>query len=685
MKGWVVNMNERNIQTVKPWEEKFAWFWYNDDEIFKYTEADFEERARELHERGVTVIMTFSLTHFRLGYYPYWNEINECIRKLVSAFHKYGMRVVEHHSAHLTSRLLDDGGWESFERNLFTYSRGKAKLDTWKKVFPFLTYDFKINGRDIRTFAQIDGRTGEPCRNAYGAYSMCFNNPDYRETYFTYLKDVVKTGIDGIMNDDVQYFGDGNSCTCEHCRKLFLEQTGYTLPQPEDWEAFCGDYTNPAYIAWKKFKFESSERMYRGLTEFYREQGVSLIRPNYCSDILKHCPTCYSFDRCCDIWDFIFQENCFSAVMHQSYMDFMVEAIHRYAAAKRRGVPSMSMFYPDRADSVYFSWALARSWGQLYTGTCEGLDITPLEAPYRKFEKDNIRFYTNPQKLADVSFYFSRRTRDYTADALDRYMSKMLGCMQAAYVSNIGLDMVMEEDDVSELCRHKTIVAAYAAMISDEELDKLGAYVKKGGRLVILGDFAVFDETGRPRSEAEINEFLDMDRENGELIRSAFRPETDEFQPTIWSDRRVPKPEPSPAVPSKWEAQKNGSGRTLREILGETKISLACANERVAATAYEVENALALHLVNLKDTISVSAEMTAHTDIIKNFAAGGEAVPEIILSIELPGGAAPKKAYLKTPERAEENALQIRISGDRAELKIPGGLFSGYALVVLER
>ncbi len=679
-------MNEENVKLapINPWEERFAWFWYNDDEIFKYTEEDFDRRARELHERGVTVIITFSLTHFRIGYYPYWKEINECIRKIAVACHKYGIRVVEHHSAHLTSRLLDDGGWDSFERILFSYSRGTSKLETWKKVFPFLTYDFKIDGRDIRTFVQVDGRTGEACRNVYGAYSMCFNNPDYRETYFNYLKDVVKTGIDGIMNDDVQYFGDGNSCTCEHCRKLFFEQTGYTLPQPDKWEEFCGDYENPVYIAWKKFKFESSERMYRDLTEFYKEQGVELIRPNYCSDILKHCPTCYSFDRCCDIWDFIFQENCFSAVMHQSYMDFMVEAIHRYAAAKRRGVPSMSMFYPDRADSVYFAWALARSWGQLYTGTCEGRDITPFEAPYRRFEKENIRFYTNPKKLSDVSFYFSRKTRDYTADAFNRYMSKMLGSMQAAYVSNLGLDMVMEEDGLSELCRHKTIVASYVAMMSDDELKKLSEYVRQGGRLVVLGDFAVYDETGRQRSEEEINAFICMDTGAGELIRSDFRPDADEFQPTIWSDRRVPNPPPSPAVPSKWDAQKRGTGKALLDILENPVLSLKCENDRIAATAYEADGALVVHLVNLKDTISEKEEMAAHADVIKNFAEGAKTLPAISLDVALPDGICPSVAYIKTPEREGKTMLDIKVKNGRAEIEIPGGIFSGYALVAAE-
>ena len=70
---------------------------------------------------------------------------------------------------------------------------------------------------------------------------MCFNNPDYRKVYFDYLESLYKVGIDGIMTDDVQYFGDGNACTCEHCRRLFYEKTGYSLPSPDEWDSFYNE------------------------------------------------------------------------------------------------------------------------------------------------------------------------------------------------------------------------------------------------------------------------------------------------------------------------------------------------------------------------------------------------------------------------------------------------------------
>ncbi len=680
------NKREMNLA---PWEQGFCWYWHNDEEIFSYTDEDFERDAEALAARGVTIILTFSLTHYRFGYYPYWEEINESLRKMVRAFHKWGIRVVEHHSSHLTNRLLDEDGWENLDREFFTRTQGRATYDRWKKIFPFLTYDYKIWGKDIRSFAQIDGRTGEPVRNVYGTYSMCFNNPDYRETYFKYMESVVATGIDGIMNDDVQYFGDGHGCACEHCRKKFKETYGYDIPDSDGWSSFYENYDNPAYVAWKKFKFDSTKGFYLDLSALYERLGVKLLRPNYCSDILKHNPTCYAFDRATEIWDFIFQENCFSAVMKESYMDFMTEAIHRYAAARRRGVPSMSMFYPDRADSVYFSWALSRAWGQLYTGTSEGVDITALEAPYRTFEKKYMRYYTAPDKRADVSFFFSHRTRDFTADARRRYTRHMMGSMQAAYVAGLSLDMVMENDTVEELSRHRVILASYCAMLSDGELSRLAAYVRGGGRLLILGDFAIYDADGRTRDASRLEALLGVSLADdtpvslgkGEILRYTYRPSECDFQPTVWCDRRVPNPVPVPAVPSKWEAQRRGTGALLLSgIAPRVRVGGA---ERVVVSAYDVKGARVLHLVNLADTVSESTDPVSHKSIIPNFAQGAKRLDALCLRLS----DAPEdvtSVRLITPERADEVLLTARREAADTVIDVPADTFAAYAMVVLE-
>lgn len=674
-----------------PWAEGITWFWYNDAEIFEYTQDDFDKKAKELAGRGITMVLTFSLTHFRLGFYPYWKEINECIRKIVVACHKYGIRVVEHSSAHLTHYLRTNLGWTRLLEDFESFGHGDADLNNWVKTLQFLTADLTIEGKNLESFVQIDGRTGEPARNEYGTYSMCFNNPDYREVYFNYMKDVVATGIDGIMNDDVQWFGERNACTCEHCRRLFREETGFELPAPDKWSEFFDNYENPAYVAWKKFKFRSTNRFYRDLTKHYESLGVKLLRPNYSSDILKHNPTCYSFDRCCDMWDYIFQENCFSAIIKQSYMDFQTEAVHRYAAGKRTGAPSMSMFYPNRRDSAYFGWALSRSWGQLYTGTFEGFDITQYEKPYRDFERENLRFYTKPEKLSDVSFYLSLKTRDFvSADAFPRYTSKMMSGIQAAYLSNLGVDMVFEDDSLEELKGHDAIVASHVVMMSDEELKKLSEYVKVGGRLIILGEFAEFDEERNPRDKETINKILGTELKDdtyvklgdGEIFRSAFVSEVDEYQPTIWQARHSACEEGLEIIPSKKNIQRSGTGKVLSDFVKDAKIKIDCENADVIVTAFKAEGALAIHLMNLSDTIVEEMSPVSHDDVIENFTEEGKKVPEIKLSIKT-DILAPSLVTLRTPER-ENTSLDFKTSDGRLEITVPGNFFSGYALVTVE-
>ena len=78
------------VMNLNPWEQGITWFWYNDAVIFKFTQEDYDRKAKDLADRGITIVLTFSFTHFRLGFFPYWKEINESIRKIVLACHKYG-------------------------------------------------------------------------------------------------------------------------------------------------------------------------------------------------------------------------------------------------------------------------------------------------------------------------------------------------------------------------------------------------------------------------------------------------------------------------------------------------------------------------------------------------------------------------------------------------------------------
>ena len=125
-------------------------------------------------------------------------------------------------------------------------------------------------------------------------------------------------------------------------------------------------------------------------------------------------------------------------------------------------------------------------------------------------------------------------------------------------------------------------------------------------------------------------------------------------------------------------------GEALKGLIKTPKIRIECANQRMIATGYTVEDGLALHLVNLKDTICEQPGLAGHEDVLVNFTDQGEAVPEIILTVAKPQGKSYTKAILLTPERQEEVEISCEDCGGLLYVTVPGGLFSGYALVAVE-
>lgn len=715
----------------KQWEERFSWFWYNAKEVFHSSQEELEEKAKAFADAGITTIMSFTGTHERLGFYPYWKEINDCIARIVKACHKYGIKVIEHHSSELVHNLRNSIGWARLEEDIGSFSNWESTPEDWPKIIPFLAVDPEIDGSKLLSWRQIDGRTGKPVNSVYNTHCMCYNNPDYRRVYFSYLKDVIKTGVDGIMNDDVQYFADSNACTCEHCRRLFKEQTGYDIPDPEHWEEFFDDYENPAFVAWKRFRYESTERFYRDIFAMYDELGYQCFYPNYSSDVLKHVVTAYPFERAYDLWSYMFQENCFSAVIRESYFDFACEAVQRYAMADRKGVPSMSMFYPDRDDSLYFSFALAKSWGQLYTATAEGVDLYALEKKYRDFEKAHMDLFAEPKKLANVAFYYSRDTRDFTYDATNLYQFPLLSSMEAAIVSNLGVDMVLEESSVEELSKKKCIVASHCAGLSDEQIANLKAYVEAGGKLVIYGEFARFASDGGCRSSDEIARMIGVKSKvvdstyqggvslsyqgkseaftlnnstyafegdaciltatdgscrgisekvgQGEIVWIAGVVSENQFQPTVWAMRRREIPERVNSAPFYLDILRDTTGRLLKCLAG-AEAEVVTENKELLVTAYGVEEGYAVHIVNIADTVSREIREIGHEDIIPNFVASAAKLPEITVRVALPCEAS--NAVLYTPENDGAIEVSCKNVGDGwFELTVPANAFAGYGLI----
>ncbi len=721
------------------WEERFGWLWYGAEEIYNWSDEQFDAEAIRYRDNGITAVILFG-AHFRFSFWAYWDDIVRTIGNFVTVFHKYGIKVIEHHSSHLTYAPLKESDWDALLSPKGFWSFGKfPDFRSLSQANP------KFGSARLDDFAQIDGGTGKKALSSYihtegrnmewifkhyNGNAHCFNHPSYEKAYKEHLKSIITVGVDGMMNDDVQWFGGGNACACEYCRSKFCEETGYELPTPDKWEGFYENYSDPVYIAWKKFKKRSSAAFHYRLDEYYKSLGFDPLRPAYCAEVLPFDTTCYGFEGGAGLWDYIFQECC--GIIKESYICFAAEAVHRYALARRHGVPAMALLYPASRSTTYAGWALCRSWGQLYTGGSAS-DPTLYDGTFRAFENKYADCYRKPEKVSDVSFWFSKKTRDYCDhDAPLKYMKPLMSYIESAYISGIGCDMVFEDDSEAELEKHEMIAAISVEQADDAELEKLTEYVKNGGTLLIAGVFAEKDDNYKKRTLNDALEKLGMksktvcrmamspvnvsykgktlmlpkadvhhsftdiygeqiavtpdgacvgvveDVGRGRIIVFPCETGSNPIQPAMW-----PKGAETFVEASQIKAMKEENSALLSLFVGR-RVTVSGADD-VIPTVYRTSVGTVIHLVNTNKMISENNSYVGRDEAIVQFNdldGTRQRLPELTLEISGIGNIG-SICRVASPENGETVPVPVA-SGYNGTYKvtIPEGTFSGYALLI---
>lgn len=695
---------------LDPWDSRFGFFWYNDEEIFRDAQSDLDRKAAAFARNGTNHVITFSCTHFRWSFRRSWDLLTEVLARVVKACHASGIRVTEHHSSHLTFNPLDEAGERFLDRVLAL--RGSAR-SSWPHLREDCDADPLVDGVPLSSFRQIDGRTGRWARTGYQGWALCFNNPDYRRSYFAYLETLYATGIDGIMTDDVQYFGDGHACACGHCRRLYRERTGRELPPPGvAWDAWHGNHDDPSYVAWLDFRLQSTLDFHRAVKAHYDGLGIRPLRPNYCSHVLNRNPTAYSLENLPDL-DWIFQENCFSSIIRYSWPGWAVEAPHRSAVARRRAIPPMSMFYPDRADTLRFAWALALSWGHVFLCTPEGASINELEGELRAFERRHARRIFRTEKIARLAFYDSRKNRELYGKAEARSLAAMKSWMQACCFANVPFDLFQAEDLAAPgfLDRFAVIVLNEVAMLSEGELRAFRAFVERGGACVWTGATGTRDERGLPRDAARLSAMWGArlpvaDRGQGASERPpvervaigagallllpgdwALSP----FRGDLVADRWQAEPvrRPFPALTPEEVAARARTAAFLAGLLPDgPDLVVRGFPDGILATVFLTgdRRSLVVHLVNAAGTLDVApGEPVGHADVIPfPDLPPGEAGIEVRLPEVLRGAPVSAARAIRAPSADEPVALAHRVRGRRVEVTFPRRLLGCACLVEIE-
>ena len=737
-----------------PWGTRLAWYYYNNPEFFEKNDDDFDKDAREHAENGIHIVQLFSMTHFRWSFYPYWDRINDTLRRICTAFHRYGIRVVEHHSTSLCECPLRLEDWDDREGGIFRerglyFTSDKKRygpyLERWSKIKPFLCNpDATVDGISFASMIQIDGRTGQRSVSNYQTSVMCYNNENFRRIYFDYLESLYKCGIDGIMTDDVQYFSNGNACACPTCRRLFKQQTGYDLPAPDEWRVgFMDNYSNPAFVAFNKFKIDNTARFQRDVDKHFHTLGYDMLRIDYFgSSLASTNKTSYPFHRCASSKDLIFQENTRFNVTKLSWPAYYCSAAYLYELGKQNNIPSMSVFYDAKEDAIYFGWAMAMAWGQMFNGS---FPYTPETKKVKRFLYDFEQHYPRVvydlKKQADVGIFYSADQRDIWHDDHMDVIGSVSAWLQAGLFSGFCMRIVTQETVEVEMkpAEVKVLIIPNILMLKDSELLALGVYVRAGGHLVLCGQCGTYDENLCSRSPERIKELLFSDvsikplaesisyslpgispmpfntiYEGGEVlclsqagavhvrekagageitfiglaagkmpwVKTARGNRPTAIATSIDAEQLL-RPNLAPGYSA--DILRATLGRYLKNMVAEPLFRINQPDEYLVTLFDSADDACrVLHLVNIKDTLQAEATPYAFETTIHNFdffnERGSKPTKNDSLHLDVACRHEPAAVRLLTPERSEPLMVPFNYDG-RLHINIPPDIFSGYAAI----
>ena len=426
-----------------------------------------------------------------------------------------------------------------------------------------------------------------------------------------------------------------------------------------------------------------------------------------------------------------FQENHRPAVVRYCYPTFMLESIDRYARSQRVGIPSMSMFYPFTPAVTYFAWALAHTWGQIYTGTVPNADITEIERPYREFERKHPDWLCDSQKCSDIAVFQSVLTRDCRpVGGAYPLMSMML----ASCFSSLMTDMVLEEDSVEQLSKYSLIALNCASMLSDGHIMRLRAYAEAGGRLLLIGLCGEYTDTAAKRAPKAIAEAFGIHTPvlpcgeqkqgtfsyNGTTVlfddmRASYRfdapdgilrsqeavlgitqkvgsgeviwmlPQLDDAPLStvaIIEYEDVDKPHPV-IEPSPIPKLRSTTGAMLRAIVGQPQITWDCDGSDLLVSAFRVEKGHVVHITNISETFVTERKEVWHGDPLLGFDGGYQIPAEIALHLTYGKNTVPALT-LYSPELSEGLRLHAAVSDGKLHFTVPANTFGGYAMIAVE-
>ena len=424
---------------------------------------DARRMVKPLAAQGYNAIIVSGL-HMRYTYVPLREtRILPYMKHICQAAHEAGMKVIDHYDVPI---FFSDG-------------------------YPFLLAD------DHLDWPQRDIRYGTPTR------IYCINNPHFRRHFFTWTRRVQReAGIDAYQIDEV-YFHSKHHCGCEHCRRLFTEQTGFKLPRQPDSPVLNND-ADPLWQLWRLWQTISVQRFKRDFLTEIRKENPAVFLSSYTT-------TYYAANAGGGLWPNAFV----SYAIGKEGVTRLPFLNYRYGIADRRlyngladafgGAPWM-LWYPLTGSAGRFCWAMSQACNdaQWHVEKVAGSIRDLVKWPHKTRKLDFETF-------ADVAMVFSEKSKSASMWTGYYHGMETLGWGEAMVEANIQYRNLHEIAVTPELlARYKLVILPRMTLIDEPNRRAIEAYVRGGGTLVVTAETGLLDESKRPREDFLLGEMMNL-------------------------------------------------------------------------------------------------------------------------------------------------------------------------------
>ncbi|MBQ9786956.1 MAG: hypothetical protein IJW33_02165 [Lentisphaeria bacterium] len=475
--------------------------WFNWEEL-DFPNPGVEERIRRKVAAAAAAKVELAVVfgfHFRWDFVYNFDLVHKLIAFTVNEYHKYGIKVIDHHSAVLNYRPRS---WEDRREN-FNRNHHHIPMTPDPAIIGTLYYA----GKKLNDFRQLRVDDGTPVYlPRYHSECFCTNNPDFRFAYRSYVQRLfAETGIDGLMCDDVGHYGRWGACGCEYCRDKYRQTTGKTLPPATDFN-FWGNYENPDFRRWVDQHLGDGRDFLAMVKEVIPKDA---ILTTCCSSSTGRFNDCVGLDM--SVWESslntVMLEMCGNISGGKNSIEIRIPDMQlNCGIAERANMACLGLGYAFFPDEGFRTWSLNKffnsdSWISTHKARC-GLTFEEQcqlpDEPEIVHEAYNFDAkYPELEELTDTAqtaVYFSSASRNFNGCFADDYANGFAAAVRGLYRANVVANVICRMPENAD--KIKVLLLTDCDCLADEERSAIDKYLASGGTVIATGLCGARDARG---------------------------------------------------------------------------------------------------------------------------------------------------------------------------------------------